>query len=113
VFGTGLFGNQACEALHNSGCVSMCKKGKGTNVCVYTSVCVSGCVTISKSCTFRQAQLKEEKQGLYSGASKCRAYGRPREKLTPLQAKLSHLTLRKHTSAPTPPFRDLRHALDS
>ena len=40
-------------------------------------------------------------------------YGRPGEKITPLPAKQSHLTLRKHISAPTPPFRDLRRALDS
>jgi hypothetical protein len=40
-------------------------------------------------------------------------HGRPHEKLTPLPAKESHLTLRKHISAFTPPLRDLRHALDS
>ena len=40
--------------------------------------------------------------------------GCPRKQLTPLPAKQSHLTLRiKHISAPTPPFCDLRHALDS
>jgi len=39
--------------------------------------------------------------------------GCPREKLTSLPAKQSHLTLRKPISASTPTFRDLRHALDS
>jgi len=39
--------------------------------------------------------------------------GRTRGKFNPLPAKSSHSTLRKHISAPTPPFCDLRHALDS
>jgi len=47
------------------------------------------------------------------GRSPDRSAGRPHEQLTPQPAKQSHLALRKHISAPTPPFRDLRHALDS